>query len=97
MSDLGQKSRIARLVHYAGRVQGVGFRATAVSLARGFAVGGWVRNLSDGRVALLVEGDAAEVERFLRAVREHWGSYIADEQITQAEPTGRPAGLQVVR
>ena len=103
---------VAARIIVRGRVQGVGYRwfarDAAESLAppdaalpdqvvSGQAVSGWVRNLRDGRVALLVEGDAAEVERFLRAVREHWGSLIADEQIMPAEPAGRSAGLQVVR
>ena len=46
------------LVRYSGRVQGVGFRAGARQLASGFKVGGWVKNLSDGSVEMLVSGEA---------------------------------------
>jgi acylphosphatase len=60
----------ARHVFYAGRVQGVGFRYTVKTLAHGFDIVGWVRNLPDGRVELQVGGDADEVEDFLQAVRE---------------------------
>jgi acylphosphatase len=71
---------IARLVHYRGRVQGVGFRATAASLASRYPVAGWVRNLPDGRVQILAEGAADAVESFLEAVSSYWGDDIAEEQ-----------------
>lgn len=61
---------IARQAFYEGRVQGVGFRWTVKNLARGFDVTGWVRNLSDGRVELLAQGDSEEVTAFLEAVAE---------------------------
>ena len=86
---------IARLVHYSGRVQGVGFRATTHSMARRFAVTGYVRNLSDGRVEVLVEGAPAEIDRFLQAVRDYWRDYLDDEQVEPREPTGRFHGFQI--
>lgn len=58
-----------RRVFFSGRVQGVGFRMTARRLASGFDVGGWVQNLPDGRVELVVQGESAEVSRFLDALR----------------------------
>lgn len=63
-------------VRYRGVVQGVGFRATCRSLARGFAVSGFVRNLPDGSVELEAQGDRAEVDAFLAAIRRHWGDAI---------------------
>jgi len=49
--------RERRRLYYSGHVQGVGFRYTCQSLARGFDVAGYVRNLPCGRVELVVEGD----------------------------------------
>jgi acylphosphatase len=86
----------ARLVHYAGRVQGVGFRFTVAHLARSHAVTGWVRNLPDGRVQLLAEGPEAEVLRFLQAVRERWEGHVEQEEIEVRPPTGRLTGFDVV-
>lgn len=57
-----------RTVVYSGRVQGVGFRAAAVSVAAGHSVTGYVKNLPDGRVELVAEGAPEEVERFLSAL-----------------------------
>ncbi len=52
-------------VHYSGRVQGVGFRYTVRSLVPGYDVLGTIRNLPDGRVELVAEGERAELEEFL--------------------------------
>ena len=69
-----------RHLYYGGSVQGVGFRFTARGLAQKYAVNGYVRNLSDGRVEVMVQGEEEEVEGYLGALRESMGDYIADEQ-----------------
>ena len=88
---------IGRLVHYSGRVQGVGFRATAVSLARRWPVTGWVRNLPDGRVQMLVEGSETDVAAFLQAVRDYWKGYFAEEQIEDQVATVRYKSFDIAR
>jgi acylphosphatase len=52
----------ARRYLVSGSVQGVGFRYFAVRAARALALRGWVRNLPDGRVEVLAEGDAGCLE-----------------------------------
>ncbi|MEZ6193874.1 MAG: acylphosphatase [Phycisphaerales bacterium] len=64
--------------HFSGRVQGVGFRYTTARVARGFAVAGYVMNLSDGRVELVAEGEKKELQAFLAAVRDAMGRNITD-------------------
>ncbi len=49
-----------------GRVQGVGFRYTAVSKALSLGLTGWVRNLGDGTVETHFEGESAKAKEFLR-------------------------------
>jgi len=73
-------------VYYQGRVQGVGFRWTVREVAMGFDVTGWVRNLSDGSVELVAEGERPELEafqdavpkaglrRFIRTATEDWSN-----------------------
>lgn len=73
--------------NFQGEVQGVGFRATAARLARGFPVTGFVRNEDDGSVWLEAQGKVEDVERFLHAVRTSSVSKgIWEEQRTLAAP-----------
>jgi len=85
------------LVHYAGRVQGVGFRATAVTIAQQFPISGYVRNLPDGRVELLAEGERDQVEAFLASVRSYWGVAIREEVTDWRSATGHYPGFRVTR
>ncbi len=62
--------KLAKRVFYEGRVQNVGFRATVRWIAEGFEIVGSVKNLPDGRVELLVQGQPSEVADFLQAIRE---------------------------
>ena len=78
-----------RRVIYAGRVQGVGFRFTCQRLAEGFAVTGYVRNLADGRVELVAEGEPAAVDAFLGAVAGEIGGKIHSVSAAN-EPPGDP-------
>jgi acylphosphatase len=74
------------LVTYTGHVQGVGFRATARQLARGFKVSGWVKNLSSGGVELVIAADEAELEAYLKAIRDsHLGQKIGKEVVEPYE------------
>ena len=79
-----------RRVVYSGRVQGVGFRATCRWLAGEFQVAGYVRNLPDGRVELLVEGDPAEIEALLQAVRNEMGEFIRAMTSDREQPGDPP-------
>lgn len=54
--------RQRRHVWVSGRVQGVFFRQSCASAAAVRLVGGWVRNLPDGRVEAVFEGSAAAVD-----------------------------------
>ncbi|MBI5383879.1 MAG: acylphosphatase [Verrucomicrobia bacterium] len=91
-------SRQRMRVLYSGHVQGVGFRYTARSVAAGFEVTGTVRNLSDGRVELIAEGERAELEGFRDAIRDSGlGSLVRQEAVTWSDATGGFHGFEIVR
>ncbi len=69
--------------YVAGRVQGVWFRQTTADRARELGVGGWVRNLPDGRVELLAEGSRDQIEALLEFTRV--GPPLARVQAVDAE------------
>ena len=70
-----------RDVWYACHVQGVGFRAQVLSLARGFDVTGYVQNLPDGRVYLHAEGAETQVDAFTTAVTKALDGHIRGEEV----------------
>ena len=88
-----------RTILFSGRVQGVGFRMTAVHFANGRALDGTVRNLPDGRVEIIVEGEPVEIDSLVARLREHFGSFVrnVDESVSPPPPGGKHRrGLQVV-
>ncbi len=74
------------VVFYSGRVQGVGFRATARQLACGYDVTGTVRNLPDGRVELIAEGAKPELKSFLEGIAQSELSGFIAKQIETWQP-----------
>ncbi len=76
-------------VFYSGQVQGVGFRWMSERLARRFLVTGWAKNLSDGRVELMVEGHGEDVRKFLQAIRDsEVGDGVLDADVNWSIATG---------
>ena len=91
-------SRARLHIFYAGRVQGVGFRYTAKSVATGFDVTGVVRNLPDGRVELIAEGARAELEEFRKAMEDSAvGGCIRQADAAWSETKNEFRGFEIVR
>ncbi len=85
-------------VFYSGRVQGVGFRYAVKSITPGFEVTGTVRNLNDGRVELVAEGEREELDAFRQAIRESGlGSLIQREEEIFGPAGGGFRGFEIVR
>lgn len=87
---------VARRFLVSGRVQGVGFRFFVQDRAALEGVGGYVRNLEDGRVEAVVEGDAEAVERIERALwRGPAGARVESVVAETVAPGGRPLGFSI--
>lgn len=73
-------------IYISGRVQGVFFRAETQRAANGFHLTGWVRNMTDGRVEAVFEGEDANVDNMLDWC--HIGSPAAKvkEVLSEQEP-----------
>ena len=83
-------------VFYTGRVQGVGFRATATWIARTHPVTGWVKNLEDGRVELHAEGTRFAVETFLNTIGLRFAGKIKNEAVDWMPATGAYTSFDVI-
>ena len=72
-----------------GRVQGVGFRYFVYDHARELRLTGWVRNLQDGRVEVLAEGETEALEALLAQLQTGpGGSKVNDVQTIWSAASG---------
>jgi acylphosphatase len=79
--------RVARRYLISGRVQGVGFRYFVKDVADREAVTGWVRNLPDGGVEAVVEGEDEAVTRVERLLWQGpGGARVASVAVDDSEP-----------
>ncbi len=79
-------------LHIDGRVQGVFYRGFVQELAERLGLKGWVRNLRDGRVEAVFEGDKEVVEKAIRQchvgppasrvtnIEVQWETHTGDEE-----------------
>ncbi len=70
-----------------GRVQGVGFRYFTLQRAQSLGVRGWVRNLADGSVEIMVSGAGSPLEKFIDAVK-NGPSFSRVDDVVVSEKTG---------
>ena len=84
-----------RTYYFGGHVQGVGFRYTAQHLARNHPVSGYVRNLPDGRVEVVAEGEAKDLDAMLDALKRQMEGFIRKLDVTAGQATGEFAGFTI--
>jgi acylphosphatase len=80
---------------FSGHVQGVGFRYTTRSIARGYEVSGYVTNLPDGRVEVVAEGERPQIDAFLAEVRDHFFNHIRDERRDTQAASGEFSSFEI--
>ena len=75
-------------VHFSGHVQGVGFRYTTVRIAENYDVSGYVKNLPDGRVELVMEGRDLQTRGLLNHVLTQMDRFVHDHTVDVSEANG---------
>ena len=76
---------IRKHIYFSGRVQAVGFRYSALCLAKELQLTGWVKNCWDETVEMEVQGDEETITEMIKRIRT--SSYI---EITDAKWTKIP-------
>lgn len=87
--------RVRAHVWVSGVVQGVFFRGNTAAQARALDLDGWVKNLPDGRVEAVFEGNADAVEAAVAWVRIGPGSAVVEHVETIFEPPAEEYGFSV--
>lgn len=83
---------------FSGTVQGVGFRFSTLRVARAFGdIGGYVRNLDDGRVELVAEGKSERIHLFLSALQQEMSGYIRETEVETEPATMEFTGFRIER
>ena len=82
--------------YFSGHVQGVGFRFTAIRIARSFPnVTGFVRNLPDGRVELVAQGPRTDLDGFVHQLMKAMGSYIRNVETGYGAESAKLRGFTI--
>jgi len=77
-----------------GRVQGVGFRATAHQLARKRGLRGYVRNCSDGSVEVVAQGTKEELEQFVTELKVEFRIKELESKFSDVEAELEPFSIR---
>ncbi|NJP10778.1 MAG: acylphosphatase [Leptolyngbyaceae cyanobacterium RU_5_1] len=80
-----------------GRVQGVGYRFSTQDVASVYGLAGWVRNLPDGSVEAVFEGDRASIEAIVRWCHKGPPSAVVEKVTVQYEQLEGLNGFEIRR
>lgn len=84
-------------LYFRGHVQGVGFRSTTYHLLRDLPVTGFVRNLPDGRVEIVMEGDKPSLEQGAALVHAAMARNITHREELRSLATGEFPSFRILR
>lgn len=87
--------RHRRTCYFSGRVQGVGFRYTVKNVALQYNVHGFVKNLPDGRVELVMEGPDPDMDQLVSDVNQRMNGFIQRVDQVEDPATGEFQQFQI--
>jgi len=85
----------ARHIIFTGYVQGVGFRFTAHRIATRRGLTGWVKNLTDGSVEMVVQGPSDYIENCLNDIKESFTGYVKETKIQEIPPASHHTDFRI--
>ena len=86
---------ITRHIVFSGRIQGVGFRFTALNIANRCGLTGYVRNLPDGDVEMLAQGTAEMIDNCIRDLQDSFVGTISHIDIGEATPNPKLTDFRI--
>jgi acylphosphatase len=81
-----QMEQTAKHIVFSGEVQGIGFRFTANRLAGRYSVTGFVRNLPDGNVEMLIQGSEQDIRHCIAEIQDSFRGYIRNTKTDSVPP-----------
>ena len=79
-------SQVAKHIIFTGRVQGVGFRFTALHMANRHKLTGIVRNMPSGSVEMIAQGASDDIDDCIRDIQESFTGYIRETKVNEIPP-----------
>ena len=88
-------SQTAKHIIFAGRVQGIGFRFTALDIANRYKLTGMVRNAPDGTVEMTAQGPPDNIADCIRDIKEAFEGYIRETKTEEIPPDPKYTGFKI--
>jgi acylphosphatase len=91
-----QQTAVSKHIIFSGSVQGVGFRNKARSIATSRQLTGFVRNLADGTVEMLVQGKTGDINDCLKDIKKFFSDNIKDTKIDEVHYESKYTDFRVL-
>ena len=95
-ADSRQDTKIAKHIIFSGKVQGVGFRKKSSLIAANWQLTGFVKNLRDGTVEMLVQGKPEDVATCLKEIKSFFKGNITGEKIGEVAYEPKYADFKIL-
>ena len=81
--------------YYSGDVQGVGFRFTAVAIAKRLKIVGWIKNCADGRVEIVAEAKKPALDSFFNSIKKCMEFHLRDMSLSNEPATSEFSDFKI--